>query len=268
MKRLAALLRHNALLLNTRARPAQGNLQIQVGDMSGALGNLARALALLGRTRDATLKSRVLNELAVLHKTLGDFQKALKYYRQSLALSEASGTRQDVARAYTNVGSVYFSLGTLRKASECLRKALAVSREIGDDMGVMRALVSLSVLNSDLGDERAMLDAMVEASTRIRAGGLPANTLSKAARVVLVRLSVSSPPSESMQIWLDVLCRSMPTKSMAGLLLKRVITPVFKEQGIMPQQRGQPLRPIQSLRQALNHTVKLKPIRYDLITST
>ena len=58
----------------------------------------------------------------------------------------------------------------------------------------------------------------VEASTRMRAGVLPANTSSKLALVDLMRRSVSSPPSLRAQIWLEVLCRSMPTKSMAGHL--------------------------------------------------
>jgi len=52
----------------------------------------------------------------------------------------------------------------------------------------------------------------------MRAGGFPANTSSKAAQVVLMRRSLSSPPSLSVQIRLEVLCRSMPAKSMAGLL--------------------------------------------------
>jgi hypothetical protein len=57
-----------------------------------------------------------------------------------------------------------------------------------------------------------------DASTRMRAAAQPASKSSKLALVDLMRRSVSSPPSERMQIWLEVLCRSMPTKSMAGLL--------------------------------------------------
>jgi hypothetical protein len=71
-----------------------------------------------------------------------------------------------------------------------------------------------------------------------------ANTSSKAAPVLLMRRSVNSPLSSRAQIWLEVLCRSIPMKSMAGLLCAGK-TRMFKEQGIMPQSSGRPLHPIQ-----------------------
>jgi hypothetical protein len=54
-----------------------------------------------------------------------------------------------------------------------------------------------------------------------------------------------SPPSPRVQSWLEVLRRSMPTKSMLAPSQAGIIC-VFKEQGMMPQRHGRPLHPIQS----------------------
>jgi len=113
---------------------------------------------LLEKIKSEKEKTKILEEIGIIHYLLGDARKAIKYYDQSLAIAREIGDRRGEGADLGNLGLAYAALGDARKAIDYYEQALAIDREIGDKRGEGADLGNMGNAYAALGDARQAID--------------------------------------------------------------------------------------------------------------
>jgi predicted ATPase len=130
-----------------------GLIALEYKDPGLAQGYLEEALVIARETKERTLESRSLQNLAnAAAYVQRDYLRARAYYEQAYALSVELGDRYGQGLCLGNIGWVCGMLGEFSVAQKCHVQALSIAREIGHFFHEAYTLMNLSGLAEAQGN--------------------------------------------------------------------------------------------------------------------
>ncbi|MBX7093680.1 MAG: tetratricopeptide repeat protein [Flavobacteriales bacterium] len=114
------------------------------GDISKAIEEFEKALAIYEQTKNNKGIASELNNIALVYSDLGKPEKALQYFDRGLELYRKTDNQKGIASTLTNIGIVYHNQGNYSKAIENYTAGLVVSERLKDRS-------NMAVSNTNIG---------------------------------------------------------------------------------------------------------------------
>lgn len=141
-----------------------GTFRKGLGDLTGALEDYDRALALARRTGNRTREAASLNNIALIYQRQGRIYETLGYFQNALTLWESLGDNpRAMAKTLGNLGELYTRIGRPDRAREYLQEALRLWRRHGMRGEEASALGKLGSVERHAGNLGLARDLLLEA---------------------------------------------------------------------------------------------------------
>ena len=176
-------------VMRATAENGLGILRAVLGDSTGALESLQRAVDIRRQLGDRAGVASVLNNQGNVASRQGLYREALSSFEEALDILTDLGKSYARASVMINIANVAHLTGDLGRAADLTRQALGIRRSIHDDHGVAQALHNLALYLHDMQHYIAAESCFMEAITTIeRLNNLPMlastrNTLAASLRV-------------------------------------------------------------------------------------
>ncbi len=115
-----------------------GILANHQGDSTNAHFHLEHSLALAERLQDISIRTAILNNLALTCKASGNFERAIALTETALALCSSQGDRHREAALHSNLADLFHETGQTMAAMDQLKIAVRIYTEIDVEAGTMQ----------------------------------------------------------------------------------------------------------------------------------
>ncbi|MFY0564328.1 tetratricopeptide repeat protein [Archangium lansingense] len=139
-------------LLVGRARLAQCNALLRLGDHADATEACQQALHIFVETGDPGSEGQTLNRLANVAYEEGNYEEAKRVFSEALRIWKGINHRGGVALALQNIADTLMMQGELAQAEPLFEEALAIEQEINDRRNEGLTRVNLAQLRLMRGD--------------------------------------------------------------------------------------------------------------------
>ena len=125
---------------------AIGSFNYNLGQFAAARSNLSDAIEAATRAGDPALRSKALNNLALLDMAEGNNDGAIQSLEEVLPYERLHGEDDTLSRTLSNLGYLFILTGELAKAKAVLEEALQVTGRSDNKQGAIPCLCNLSDL--------------------------------------------------------------------------------------------------------------------------
>ncbi|MHB8637404.1 MAG: tetratricopeptide repeat protein [Fimbriimonadaceae bacterium] len=125
---------------------AIGSFSYNLGQFAAARTHLTEAVQTAARIGDAALRSKALNNLALLDMAEGHNESAIRSLEEVVPYERAQGDDDPLSRTLSNLGYLLILVGDLGRAKAVLEEALQVTGRSDNKQGAIPCLCNLSDL--------------------------------------------------------------------------------------------------------------------------
>ncbi len=139
--------KHLKFFYTTHYANALDNLGIaaeRTGDLSKAINNTLKCIALLEEIKNFEALAFPFNNIAYYYYNLGDIPKALEYNHRSLKIHEQLNDKQGIATSLNNIAGIYDFQGEYAMALDYNNKSIKILKEINNKSGIAGALNNIA----------------------------------------------------------------------------------------------------------------------------
>ena len=173
-----------------------GDLQIDLGDIAGALTNDQEAEDLARHNGNRLTLSAALAHIARAYYLHGNLRNANQSVQEALDITRQTGDRSHAARSMANWGEILMAEGDLPQARNNLQNAVETCTAIGEDINADDSRLQLAALSIEDGRAADAERASRDIRDRYRKSGHPDEQIG-ADVVLLQALLVEGKPKEA-----------------------------------------------------------------------
>ncbi|MBD3184736.1 tetratricopeptide repeat protein [Candidatus Poribacteria bacterium] len=214
------------------------------GEMSKAKGYFYKALDIANEYNDAILMADTHSNLGIISNSQGKLDETIQYYQKSIDSYKKAGDTHGLAQTYHNLGMTYAKKEEWKLAGECYQKSMDLCMDIGDNdllsiIYINRSQLSLNLYDPSIAKVYCDKAFKIFQSTENKMGIAEVH---KTYGMIYTQMKDWNSAEESFEKGLDI------CKKYDNLLTEAEI---FFEKGMMNLERGDKMKALDYLRQAM-----------------